>query len=160
MSAFDDPVERLVPVAVLAGAVIMLFFALSRGEPEPTPHDAMDGLYTREGCPDFVIERGRISFEGGRIEGRLDRARSAIVLETSDTALRYAIGPQGCRLETEQGGQILRAERETFASPVIMIMLLRSDLEATAYWTRIGPPPGGAPEASQAGDEPDAGEQE
>jgi hypothetical protein len=144
MSSFDffeDFYPGLGKVAFATLAILLVAFLVlvpKRPAPAPPPQDAVDGTYTNEACPGFEITNGTITFNGGEIEGRVVDIKG-YVLETA-RALRYRRDGSGCRLVASPGGQLLSAERKTFASPVIMLYLSSVDRDRGMYWTRTGPP--------------------
>jgi hypothetical protein len=126
---------------ILAFALIGVFLLLTSGKEPPRPsipQDAMDGIYANDACLGFQIINGTITFDGGKIAGKVVNIKG-YRLETAQW-LRFERDEAGCRLVIAPGRQSIAAERQTFSSPVIMLQLFSSDLNESMYWTRIGSP--------------------
>lgn len=101
--------------------------------------DLLDGTYTNPDCPGFEVRGGTLRFDETRLPGKVERDKGGYYL-LPQKALRYEIGPKGCRLLSGSGEFMLRAVPEGESSVVTGLEVYSADLKHAMVWTRNGPP--------------------
>lgn len=101
--------------------------------------DLLDGTYTNPDCPGFKVQGGTLRFDDTRLPGKVERDKDGYYL-LPQKALRYDIGPKGCRLLSDSGGFKHRAMPEGQGSAVTGMEIYSADLRHAKVWTRTGLP--------------------
>ena len=122
--------------------VLGLFLTLAIGLLAYRPavqQDLLDGTYTNPDCPGFEVRGGVLRFDDTRLRGKVERDKGGYYL-LPQKALRYDIGPKGCRLLSDSGGFKHRAMPEGQGSAVTGMEIYSADLRQAMVWTRTGLP--------------------